>query len=170
MSSHNTLTRMEFHDEEVLGIRAHLRKPFFQKRDKAVDQNNLDAPVMEPNKISLSESADSSSGVSKPSPRFTAEVEFRAAAKKLHIAMSNSSRQYQVPEVFQLQTVDHVNDVEATCHKLETAIDKLIDIRTVNIEAGRQVWKECVKRWYCALFPYVRPCLSAVSVNTLYES
>jgi hypothetical protein len=110
---------------------------------------------------------ESSLATSKVSPRLAAEVEFRAAAKKLNDAIDG---QYQVPEAFALQTADHVNDVEATCLKLETAIDAIINRRINNSKVDKQVWKECVKRWYCALFPYVKPYLTTTTVKALSES
>ena len=109
---------------------------------------------------------ESSVATSKVSPRLAAEVEFRAAAIKLNEAIAG---QYQVPEAFVLQTVDHVNDVEAACLKLETAIDTIIDRRMNDSKVDKQVWKDCIRRWYCALFPYVQPCLTTATVYALYE-
>jgi hypothetical protein len=143
------------------------------KSSKAGDENSNGAsskstfPKGSDDTAAKSLPTGSSPATSKVSPRLAAEVEFRAAMIKLNDAIGD---QYQPPEAFALQTVDHINDVEATCLKLETAIDTIISQRINNSKVDKQVWKECVKRWYCALFPYVKPCLTATTVNALYES
>jgi hypothetical protein len=180
MSSNNTLTSKE-NSREELGLRARFKKKFLPRRDKSVDRGagvDIDRTRSSSSK-SVFKSSDTTArspamqtyvDASKPSPREVAEVEFRKAAINLNSAMAKSSSPYQIPEAIALQTVDHVTDVEATCDKLETAIDKFIHERTSIAEGGRQVWKECVKSWYCALFPYVKPCLSAVAVNICRKS
>jgi hypothetical protein len=107
---------------------------------------------------------ENSIAISNVSPRLAAEVEFRSAMIQLNEAVVD---RYQVPQAFALQTVDHVNDVEATCLKLETAIDTIIDQRTNACKVDKQIWKDCVKRWYDAIFPYVKPCLHTVAVSLL---
>jgi hypothetical protein len=179
MSSYNTL--QEENDDKRDGFYARLKKKF-QRKDKSVDRRpeGEDVSVLpssSKNEVSKSSGAAKKSsatkigvGTSKPSPRDVAEVEFRTAAINLNNAMAKSSRQYQIPEAIVLQTVDDVDDVESTCQKLEIAIDKIMDERTMISEGGRQVWKECARNWYCALFPYVKPCLSTAAVNVYRES
>src|SRR5437762_1217045 len=153
-SSTNTL---KDDDGEEVGIRARFKKRFFQKREKSVDRRpggEGDRSKSSSSKSAALKSADTTSkmktGVvaSKSSPREVAEVEFRTAAINLNNAMAKSSCLYQLPEAITLQTVDHVDDVETTCHNLEIAIDKIIDKQAFITEGGRQAWKECIKSWY----------------------
>jgi len=71
----------------------------------------------------------------------------------------------QIPDAIGLQHLSSVKDVEGTAKHLESAIDGLIDAREIKADAdSRRVWKNCVKHWYKAIYPYVSFGLGQVAV------
>jgi hypothetical protein len=123
-------------------------------------RNDEEKPKTADNPIS----GDATDKHPKISPKLAAEAEFKAATRKLNDAMKKTSDQIQVPE---LELLDHVDEVELTGQELETAIDSVIEAR--GKKANKQLWKKCIKNWYSALFPYVKPVLSAIKVD-IYPS
>ena len=71
----------------------------------------------------------------------------------------------QIPDAIGLQHLSSVKDVEGTAKHLEWAIDGLIDAREIRANAdSRRMWKNCVKHWYKAIYPYVSFGLGQVAV------
>jgi len=102
---------------------------------------------------------------SKHTRRQEAEDELKAAAGVLNKAMSKVSERIPVPEALTLEHIDHVDDVGGTAKELIKTIDKFITERRPDMTLqSKDVWKGCVKRWYLASYPYVKPCLNAVNV------
>jgi hypothetical protein len=102
---------------------------------------------------------------SKRTRRQEAEDELKAAAGILNKAMSKVSERIPVPEALTLEHIDHVDDVEGTAQEIAKTIDKFIAERRPDMTLhSKAVWKGCVKRWYLAAYPYVKPCLKAVNV------
>jgi len=90
----------------------------------------------------------------------------KAAAGLLNKAMSKVSDRIPVPEALTLEHIDHVDDVEGTAQEIAKTIDKFIAERRPDMTMhSRAVWKGCVKRWYLAAYPYVKPCLNAANVT-----
>ena len=149
MSSHDFVIPTQDRARSRARFRARLKR-LIPNRDKSVEQKSSKARDEDSNDPSSKLTVPRGSGditgksplintsvaTSKVSPRLTAEAEFRAAATKLNKAVFG---QYQVPEAFALQVVDHVNDVEATCLKLETAIDTIISRRITDSKVDKQV-------------------------------
>lgn len=98
-----------------------------------------------------------------------AKTQLEVAAATLNKAMSKLSGQLQVPEVIGLQNMKEIDSIEATAKDIEAAIDNFIDARKIKLSTAdsREIWKNCVKGWYMATFPYVKPCLDAIGVMTL---
>jgi len=72
----------------------------------------------------------------------------------------------QAPEALTLDYIDEVDDVEGMAREIAKTMDKFIDNRMFKMTSqSRAVWKDCVKRWYLAVFPYVKPCVDAVNVT-----
>ena len=110
------------------------------------------------------ENVDTSTGA-KRTRRQEAEDELKAAAGILNKAMSKVSERIPVPEALTLEHIDHVDDVEGTAQEIAKTIDKFIAERRPDMTLhSKAVWKGCVKRWYLAAYPYVKPCLKAVNV------
>jgi len=100
------------------------------------------------------------------SRRQVTEAELKAAAEALNRAMSKVSQPVPAPEALALDYVDEVDDVEGMTHEIAKTMDKFIDNRMFKMTPqSRAVWKDCVKRWYLATYPYVKPCVDAVNVT-----
>ena len=103
---------------------------------------------------------------SKRTRRQEAEDELKAAAGVLNKAMSKVSERIPVPEALTLEHIDHVDDVEGTAQEIAKTIDIFIAERRPDMTLhSKAVWKGCLKRWYLAAYPYVKPCLNAVNVT-----
>ena len=110
------------------------------------------------------ENVDKSMG-SKHTRRQEAEDELKAAAGVLNKAMSKVSERIPVPEALTLEHIDHVDDVEGTAQEIAKTIDIFIAERRPDMTLhSKAVWKGCLKRWYLAAYPYVKPCLNAINV------
>ena len=102
----------------------------------------------------------------KRTRRQEAEDELKAAAGILNKAMSRVSERIPVPEALTLEHIDHVDDVEGTAREIANTIDIFIAERRPDMTLhSKAVWKGCLKRWYSAAYPYVKPCLNAVNVT-----
>ena len=88
-----------------------------------------------------------------------AKKQLEAAATNLNEMMSKVSEQRQVPEAIGLQNIKEGDNVEAIAKDIEDAIDHFIDARKIKLAtaSSRDVWKNCVKGWYKASFPFVKP-------------
>jgi hypothetical protein len=101
----------------------------------------------------------------KISRRALSEKRLEEAAIGLNNAMSKGSKGVQVPDAIGLQHY-HLDDIEGTAHKLENAIDIIIDERKIRATSGsRQVWKNCIKGWFKAVYPYINTGLKEVGVR-----
>jgi hypothetical protein len=102
------------------------------------------------------------------SRRAEAENRLQEAATALSKSMSKSPA--KVPDAIGLERLDSIKDVEGTAKRLEYAIDGIIDARAIKANAdSRRVWKDCIKHWYKAMYPYVRFGLKEVKVRFLFS-
>jgi hypothetical protein len=97
-----------------------------------------------------------------------AEAEKRLESAAAGLAESMSKDPAKVPESISLRHLDNIKDVKGTAKQLELAVDRIIDERDIkaNIDS-RRVWKDCIKSWFKAVYPYVSVGLKEVSVSYL---
>ena len=108
------------------------------------------------------------SGPSKRSRREQAEKRLEDAAGALSKSMTKSSA--QVPDAIGLQHLSNIKDVEGTAKQLESTIDGIIDAREVKVNVdSRRVWKDCIKNWFKAVYPYLNVGLTEVEVNLIHS-
>lgn len=145
------------------GFRAFLKRNFYHEKS-GDDESRATGDIEDTASIKI-ETRDSPRPDGK-GRLLQAKKELEAAVVTLNEAMSRISDQLQVPEAIGLQNLNDANDIQATARDIETAIDNIIDARKLKLaNAGsREVWKNCVKGWYKAAFPYVKPCVDSIGV------
>jgi hypothetical protein len=108
------------------------------------------------------------SGPSKRRRREQAEKRLEDAAGALSKSMTESPA--QVPDAIGLQHLGNIKDVEGTAKQLESAIDGIIDAREIKANVdSRRVWKDCLKSWFKAVYPYLNVGLTEVEVNLVHS-
>ena len=111
--------------------------------------------------------AQLTSAPSKKNRRAEAETRLQNAATTLSESMSKSPA--KVPETIGLQQLDNIKDVEGTAKQLESAVDRIIDAREIKVSAeSRRLWKDCIQKWYKAMYPYVKVGLKGVKVRIIF--
>ena len=111
--------------------------------------------------------AQLTSAPSKKNRRAEAETRLQNAATTLSESMSKSPA--KVPETIGLQHLDNIKNVEGTAKQLESAVDRIIDAREIKVSAeSRRLWKDCIKKWYKAMYPYVKVGLKEVKVRIMF--
>lgn len=115
-------------------------------------------------------STNSIDGVSSTTSRRShAEIRLRKSAEALNQAIAKVSGSFRVPDAIGLQNVEEkVDDIPRTARSIEVAIDGFIDRRqrTISMDS-RVLWKSCASNIFKAFYPYVKNCLSDISVSPL---
>lgn len=102
-------------------------------------------------------------GPPKKSRREDAEQRLQDSTAALSKLISKSPA--PVSDAIKLQKLTNVKDVEGTAKQLESAIDDIIDARKIKANAdSRRVWKDCIKSWFKAIYPYINVGLTEVEV------
>lgn len=100
----------------------------------------------------------------KKGRREESEKRLEDAAVALSKSMSKSP--IELPDAIGLQHLGNIKDVEGTAKQLESAVDGIIDKRQIKANAdSRRVWKDCIKHWFKAIYPYVNFGLEQVKAS-----
>lgn len=149
------------------GFRSRMRGKFGHSFRRSRDQNpDEKSASLDEEKSTVSHSEDTGKESGKKSRREVVEEEFKAAVVELDVVISKIPGEFHVPEEIGLGNVVHIDDVEGTAKKIETAIDVIIARKTKASAESQRMWKNCVKGWFQVAFRYVQPCLKTAVVSS----
>ena len=132
-------------------------------KEPAAKRETTPKPEVHPDPPTLQQPNSASS---RKGRRAAAEKRLEDAAKALSKSMTKGPA--AVPDSIGLQQLSNIKDVEGTAKQLESAIDGIIDARSIKANAdSRRVWKDCIKNWYKAIYPYAKFGLEQVKVRSL---